>query len=242
MEEKDIKIKYEIINKLGSVKERLLKFPDEEPKRKAFICKSIKKQKKNHAKGLNILDFGGANGYNLYPFKDGNKCFIVDYEKWDLPKGVEYLCPTVNDIPENMYFDVIISCATFEHLVDPKEILRKLSKHLAPRGIFYIEMPYECQTYWLQMWKNPITHINFFSSASLFYLVLSLGLKKIQDCGPWKYFIKTGKFYISIIAGHGIGEIYNYKIGSGYEATKLQMHNPLFYLYKFVRNIKNKIF
>lgn len=241
MEGKDIKVKYEIINKLGSVKKRQSILPDEAPKRRAFIYKSIKNYKKNQLKGLNILDFGGANGYNLCFFKENNKCFIVDYEKWILPEGIEYLCPTINDIPENIRFDIIISSATFEHLINPKEILKKLSMHLTPKGILYVEVPYECQKNWFEIWKNPITHINFFSSASLSYLMSTCGLREKWNCGPWKYFFNTGQFLVSIIAEQDSGEILTSKNGTGYEATKRQMHNPLFYSYRLAKNIKKKI-
>ena len=90
----EMSIKYAVINELGSVKKRYQVSPpsnlDARARRIYSLTMGLMKIKN---KGLKILDYGGAWGYNLIPFvESGNQfCYILDYEKWDLPYGIEYL-------------------------------------------------------------------------------------------------------------------------------------------------------
>lgn len=113
-----------------------------------------------------VLDFGGGNGKLLAPFLErGAECALVDYNLRPLP-GVRKLADTLEDLPDVEPFDAIVCSHVLEHLADPLTILRQLRPLLSDRGVLYSEVPVEI---WkgLPIGADPVTHINFFTPASL---------------------------------------------------------------------------
>lgn len=126
-----------------------------------------------------ILDLGGGSGVLLSHFiETGKKCFVVDYYKRPIA-GVEYLGKTLNDIPEDKKFDVIVSSHVLEHVVDPAAIIQEVKQRLRPNGLFYLEVPSELKG-GSPVREDPVTHINFFSPSSAKSLMILSGFKVLK--------------------------------------------------------------
>ncbi len=231
LNEKDMGIKYKLIEKLGSVKARKAAYPVSNlDKRAKVIYHSIAANRKGKLSGLKVLDFGGAEGYNLQLFAKNNKCYVVDYEKWNLPKNINYLCRTADKIPRDMYFDIILCCHILEHAVNPIKVVKALAKHLAPGGTLYIEVPFQCFYSNFKQLRDPLTHINFFSNASLSYLLLKCGLSIKRANGALHWLYTVGDYWLSIIAENNGRAIQKYEKGDGYKSTLNQLKGPLPYI------------
>lgn len=145
-----------------------------------------------------VLDFGGGNGRLLSSFlKYGHKCSIIDYITDTLP-GIRHIGNTIDEIPEFTKFDLIICNHVLEHLAEPKETVEKLARHLAKDGVLYIEVP-------LEIWKTvplplePVTHINFFSPASMKALLQLAGMH-IIDCSECTFTSPIGEIGLAVRA------------------------------------------
>lgn len=245
LNEKDIEIKYSLINKLGSVKARIAANPPENlDKRTTLIYNLIAKNQKNKLANLKILDFGGASGYNLKLFAKNNVCYVVDYEKWDLPKGVNYLCQTSDEIPHDMKFDVILCCHILEHLVDPVKTVNTLKEHLVSGGFLYVEVPLECFYDTFKQLRDPLTHINFYSNASLSYLLLDCGfnIRAINGGLYWLFNLRSRQ--LSMIGEKDGTIVQRYNNGHGYKSTLRQLKGPLAYVlsaYDIMMSLKRRI-
>ena len=148
--DEDLRIKYETIVELGSVKYRLQHNPPSNLDSRAKRIYKLVKQY-SYSKSLSkhrILDYGGASGYNLIPFVDTFECGILDYEKWDLPKGMTYLGKDISDLNGGDSFDVILLLHTLEHVLKPKLFLEKLCSILKDQGVIYVEVPLGCFIEW----------------------------------------------------------------------------------------------
>lgn len=197
----DLTIKYETIVELGSVKCRLLHNPasnlDSRAKRiyklvQQYYCsESLPKPR--------ILDYGGASGYNLIPFVDTLECGILDYEKWDLPKGISYLGKDISDLDEGDQFDVILLLHTLEHVLKPKLFLEELCNSVNDQGVIYVEVPLGCFREW-QFLNEPLTHINFFSEESLYKCFQYCGLHIIHLSTSYQW-VTHGKMWCLNIIG-----------------------------------------
>lgn len=121
-----------------------------------------------------ILDYGGGDGHLMEGFlRDGAACHVIDYAD-KVYSGVISIGKTEDDLPENASYDMIMCSHVVEHLVDPLSSLIKLRLALKPKSILYVEVPVE-------VWRGPprqsepVTHLNFFTPASLKNLVLRAG-------------------------------------------------------------------
>ncbi len=200
MDEKDISNKYQTIDELGSVKKRLKENPPTklEPRAqriKRLITKFIPKSPDHR---LSILDYGGAAGYNLKPFTKDFDCNVLDFEKWDLPESVKYLGQDLTALNENQKFDIILLLHTLEHAIKPTTLIKQITKHLAPNGIFYIEVPLGCFREW-QFLPEPITHLNFFSEQSLANCLKEAGLDVIHFSTKYQWVTHQKLWCINII-------------------------------------------
>ena len=114
----DIQIKYEAINELGSVKSRLQRHP---PSNLDVRARRIYHLVTNHLSARaeskpRVLDYGGASGYNVLPFTDKFACGILDFERWDLPRGISYLGRDLSDLrPYQLIMQLL-----FEHYLKEK--------------------------------------------------------------------------------------------------------------------------
>jgi hypothetical protein len=74
-----------------------------------------------------------------------------------------------------MQAKVVLYCHTLEHVVDPAREIQKIKDILEPSGLLYIEVPFGCWNEYKHT-RNLLTHVNFFSEASLYYLLDMCGL------------------------------------------------------------------
>jgi len=99
-----------------------------------------------------ILEVGAAGGYSLIELKRIKKAAeCVGIELFDLPGTLQH-DPLIDkmfignietdyfSLPDN-YFDVIICGDVLEHLVDPWQVLQKITKWLKPGGVIIISTP-----------------------------------------------------------------------------------------------------
>ncbi len=121
-----------------------------------------------------ILDFGGGDGRLMSNFVEhGCECFLVDYCPTPV-QGVTKLADTLDDLGDDTTFDLIVCSHVLEHLADPFGIVVQLQHRLADEGVLYVEVPMEI---WgaAPLQSEPVTHINFFTVASLQYLLERAG-------------------------------------------------------------------
>ena len=177
----ELKLKYKYIEELGSVKYRNAHTPPTKLDIRANRIYSLISNYFNidHHERSKILDYGGASGYNLIPFIEKFKCYIVDYEKWDLPKGITYIGNDLHDLRKDNKFDIILLQHTLEHVPEPKIFLNELSEFISDRGLIYVEVPLGSFREWKSI-TEPVTHVNFFSEESLFKCLKYCGLDTIH--------------------------------------------------------------
>jgi len=196
----DLRIKYDTINELGSVKYRLEQNPPYNLELRArriysLISKHFHSDRQDKPK---ILDYGGASGYNLIPFTYNFECSILDYEKWELPKGVKYLGKDLSYLKDKDRFDIILLLHTLEHAPDPKILLEDLCNYLKAKGIIYVEVPLGCFREW-QSIPEPLTHVNFFSEESLFNCFRYCGLNVIHLSTSYQWVTHNKEWCVNII-------------------------------------------
>lgn len=244
--ENEFKIKYSFLSKKKSEEMRLEKNPmfklDTRAQR---IYKLINKYYPENSKFQpKVLDYGGAGGYILNPFINNYDCYVVDYNKWKLPNGINYLGKDLDHLKGEYSFDIIFLLHTLEHIINPKEFLDYLSTYLKKDGLIYIEVPLGCVREW-RILMEPLTHINFFSEESLFKLFTKCNLNVMHIDTSYQWVTHSKNWCINIIGTKGKeGNFINLNT---IQATKAQMSNfyytiqDLINLKKIPTNMKNII-
>ncbi len=203
----DLRVKYDMINKLGSVKERnRVRPPSNLGTRSDRIYRLIRDHLRPVGPGENkprILDYGGASGYNLAPFTTDFECGILDYERWQLPPGIKYLGADLADLAASQQFDVILLLHTLEHVPSPSAFLSGISKHLRDGGILYVEVPLGCFREWSSL-SEPLTHVNFFSEQSLLECFRQSGLALIQVSSSYQWVTHGNMWCLNMIGMRSI--------------------------------------
>ncbi|MCW4469152.1 class I SAM-dependent methyltransferase [Flavobacterium sp. MFBS3-15] len=103
-------------------------------------------------KGLKVMEIGAAYGETLYFLKQGGiaaEAVGVDiFQDTNNPGNYKsldrFIFGNIEDIdfPEYYgYFDLILLPDVLEHLVEPKKVLKKVHKYLAPEGELLVSMP-----------------------------------------------------------------------------------------------------
>ena len=94
--------------------------------------------------------------------------------------GVNKIANTIDELASDEKFDLIICGHVMEHVAQPLDVVKKLISHLSDNGHLFIEVP-------MEVWKKPplhrepVTHINFFTPASLHNLLLESGVE-VKEC------------------------------------------------------------
>lgn len=175
-EEKDIDTKYRYLEELGQDYGSKRGYDSTVEKHRSLeIVRYVKKHL--HLNKVNrVLDYGGGDGRLMQAFRDlGKECYLVDYNLNCIP-GTTKLSDTIDGIPENETFDLIICSHVMEHVAQPLEVTKKLHSHLSKNGSIFIEVP-------MEVWKKPplhrepVTHVNFFTQGSTHNLLTQSGLK-----------------------------------------------------------------
>jgi 2-polyprenyl-3-methyl-5-hydroxy-6-metoxy-1,4-benzoquinol methylase len=151
---------------------------------------------KSHQKSL--LDYGGGNGRLLGSFVNaGFACGVVDFIKEALP-SIEHVGTTLDSVPEDRKFDVVVCSHVLEHLAEPRAVLARLATRLKIDGILYIEVPSE-------IWNDvplpvePVTHLNYFTPHSLDTVCRCAGLD-VMSCKEGTYTTEEGVRALAIRA------------------------------------------
>lgn len=199
--EADLRIKYDAIQELGSVKYRTqLNPPSRLDARARRIHRLVSPHIKPGSAKTRVLDYGGASGYNLTPFVPSCDCGVLDFEQWDLPPGIRYLGKDTADLRNGEIFDVILLLHTLEHVVRPRALITELSRALAPDGILYVEVPLECFREWRRI-VEPLTHVNFFSEESLCNCLESCGLSTLHLSSAYQWVTHGKMWCVNIVGG-----------------------------------------
>ena len=196
----DMKIKYETINELAGVKYRLEydKLTKQESRAKSIYNLINPYIVDTKIVSPKILDFGGASGYILEPFIGKYNCNIIDFEKWDLPEGINYLGKQLSDIEKNQKFDIVLLLHTLEHIMEPKKTIEDIRDRLSDNGFLYVEVPLGA----FQEWKyvsDPLTHVNFFSEQSLTKLFNLSGLNVVYLSSSYQRVTRAKTWCLNIL-------------------------------------------
>jgi len=235
--ESEFKIKYSFFSETKSEEKRLQKNPmfnlDIRAQRIYKLINKFYSQNSNFKP--RVLDYGGAGGYILVPFKNKYKCYVVDYNKWKLPNGIEYLGKDLDHLEKEDSFDIIFLLHTLEHIINPKEFLDYLCKYLKNDGLIYVEVPLGCVKEW-RVLMEPLTHINFFSEESLFKLFTLCNLNVIHIDTSYQWVAHGKNWNVNIIGTkRKEGNFINL---NSIPATKAQMVN-FYYNFQDLVNIRN---
>jgi SAM-dependent methyltransferase len=168
------------------------------------------------------LDIGGADGHCLDQFTATAACSVLDFEKREMWPGVKRIGATLDDIDDGQKFDLILCCHTLEHIDRLRAFLGDIRKHLYPGGLLYIEVPFGCNGEIFQT-RNVLTHLNFFSVASMRALLEPSGFD-IEDCRAAP--VLSRKRYLPVVfvvARMRAASQRGMESGSYYESTMSEM-------------------
>ena len=174
----DIRKKYEFLQDkeiyIGAPKSQSKKTIYLENKRSKKYFHLLKRY--GFSKSNTILDVGGGDGRHLLPFyKKEFKCYVIDYNKYPI-NGITRLGSTLNHIPHRLKFNYILCTHVLEHVAEPVKFLKKMIGNLKDDGLCYVEVPSEI---WYDIKWDPVTHINFFTKASLANTIVHSGFDLI---------------------------------------------------------------
>lgn len=154
-----------------------------------------------------VLDFGcGAGGFvqKAVPLVADIAGVEPELRVAEFWSGKLKIRPDIEQASEGMTYDVITAFHVLEHLPDPRGMLRKLAKHLAPGGQIVVEVPnsddalltlYACEefqnfTYWSQ-------HLFLFNAANLTNLAVDCGLRVVSVQHVQRYPLSNHLYWLS---------------------------------------------
>jgi len=139
--------------------------------------------------GGRVLDFGCGGGHFLDNAGSGWEKYGIELSeearKVATSKGIKVFA-TLGDanFPDD-FFDVVTMFATIEHLPNPKEVVKELTRVLKPGGLFVImtgdvrSLKAKIKGKKWHMYRPP-EHLYFFCARSLDFLMGSLGFEKVR--------------------------------------------------------------
>jgi len=178
-DEGDMDAKYRYLEILGQDYGTSPPDADVEHRRSAAIYSYVNRYVASANIG-SVLDYGGGDGRLMHAFRhSGAQCNLIDYNK-NCIESVTRLGDTVDVLDRNQTFDLVVCSHVIEHVPAPRQLLEQLAAHLSDDGVLFIEVPMEI---WRRapLQNEPVTHINFFTPASLANLALLAGMT-ISDC------------------------------------------------------------
>jgi SAM-dependent methyltransferase len=145
-----------------------------------------------------LLDFGGGSGALLGSFAEaGLECGVVDYTPATVA-GVARLGDTLDDLPAEARFEVVLCSHVIEHVAEPVEMARQLRGRLSEGGVLFIEVPLEILGGPPKM-REPVTHVNFFCETSLVTTLERAGLE-VLDCRTQACLFANGAYRYGVRA------------------------------------------
>jgi SAM-dependent methyltransferase len=160
------------------------------------FARTVKFIRKWHGRGR-LLEVGCAYGYFLQEAKPYFDVFGIelaaDAAIHCRKSGYQVVTGTADETTLHQIgsTDVIVLLDVIEHLPDPRETLRLLTRHLNPGGIIIIttgEFDSHVARLFGRRWRlmTPPQHLWFFSRDSLRKIASSLGLRLEHVDHPWK--------------------------------------------------------
>jgi SAM-dependent methyltransferase len=157
----------------------------------AFYDSTVKKlEHQTGRESLRILDFGcGAGMFMRRARARGHSVAGVDFSPYaNLARqrfNLEIYCEDLRTCPlPTESFDVIISHATYEHLMDPLGLTNELLRFLKPGGLFIVSGVPNFSNITIQWFKNfyrnGLGHVNHFERDSLRRLYSAAGIEVID--------------------------------------------------------------
>ena len=154
----------------------------------AYILKLIESLYPQDA-SRRLLDFGcGAGGFLLEAQKANWDVVGLELNK-DLARLVteKYGIPVFQgliDDPDfaDERFDIVLSAQVFEHLLDPRQTLLDLKKHLRPPGFVLIEVPNQLAIKETLRRGRTLddSHLFYFSAAALSFMFRDTGFEVVH--------------------------------------------------------------
>jgi SAM-dependent methyltransferase len=136
-----------------------------------------------------VLDIGCGGGHFLDNAGPGWEKYGIELSeearKVAASKGIKAFATLEDAIFPDEFFDVVTMFAVIEHLPNPKEVVKELTKVLKPRGLFVI-MTGDVRSLKAKMkgkkWHmyRPPEHLYFFCARSLDFLMDSVGFRKVK--------------------------------------------------------------
>jgi ubiquinone/menaquinone biosynthesis C-methylase UbiE len=119
-----------------------------------------------------LSDLGYKNVSGVDPYIDND----INSHGWSIKKEF------ITELTEEKKYDVVMLHHSFEHMVNPEEVLQKIQKLLSPNGICLIRIPV-CDSYafehyqenWVQL--DAPRHVFLHTNKSMDYLAKKVGLK-----------------------------------------------------------------
>jgi SAM-dependent methyltransferase len=234
----EIRLKYQTLDRQGSVSDRHRADPPVKTGERARQIRSlIVDSLEGEPEGLRVLDYGGAQGYNLLPFLPENNCFLLDYVTHEYPAGIIRIGNDLEDLAEGEEFDVILACHVLEHSPDPLGLVRGLASHLEAEGLLYVEVPLGAFREWKSL-KEPLTHVNFFSEQSIYNCVNRAGMNAIRLFTVFQWVTHSKSWNVVLIARKSAGASPAGITAAAYRRTRRQMSNPAYYVPLVTRRIR----
>jgi SAM-dependent methyltransferase len=226
-DEADLKIKYQLVAAEGDTlaREKLRELVDLRSMRAEAIRRRLEPFWTRKAGWA--VDVGGADGHCLAGLTADFECGVVDYEERRCWPGVKKLANTLEELPSDRQFDIILCCHTLEHIPDITDFVKHLAERLMEGGILYVEVPYGCAGEIYET-RNCLTHLNFFSEGSLGFLLEQEVLHVIRlESGP----VLSKNSYLPVIWGIARKDSEHPPAGSflreGASITRDQLKRPL---------------
>ena len=147
-----------------------------------------------------ILDVGCSGGYFLKNIPQSFEKFGTELDPYvheiakkslNINEKNLYLGDVLDSQFDNSYFDVITMRGVIEHVHDPVETIKKVSKLMKPGAIFYICATPNGESFVAKLFKqnwnlfHPVEHLWHFSSKNLSLLTKSFNLKLIWSEYPY---------------------------------------------------------
>jgi 2-polyprenyl-3-methyl-5-hydroxy-6-metoxy-1,4-benzoquinol methylase len=168
-----------------------------------YIKELAKSLGKSDLKGLQILDYGAGRGAMLKALLDaGAEVYGID------PFGFEFLRSngykvfrSINELPDGIQFDGIVSLDVIEHLDYPWDDYRKLKEFLYENGWLYISTPNATginARFYRTKWREIANrgHLFFFSPTTLERTLEKSGYKNIKRL---QWFINYRRGFITSV-------------------------------------------
>lgn len=132
-------------------------------------------------KGGTVLDIGGGDGFFLDGFDNSNwKKTLVEpseYGKEANKKEIENINISIEEFNSYKKYDLITCMSVLEHILYPKEVIKKVAELLAEDGYFFFEVPDSLTPFIKISDFYSFEHISGFTLENINFLLDLFGFK-----------------------------------------------------------------